>query len=158
MPIFVARQWFKHTVGFTRNEVSRRYVSETPEMWHPEEWRAKADNVKQGSSTTETIEDIIIDTKVYDLARDSVTTYNKMIEEGYAPEQARMILPQSMMTEFIETGNLASYARLCKLRLDAHAQKEIQWYAEAVAEHVSKLFPEAFGALMNMNGESIDVN
>jgi len=154
MPIFIARQWFKHTVGFTRNEVSRRYVSDSPEFWEPESWRKAADNVKQGSSEIniggwigtgntcylgETYTGAIYQLQEF---------YEMMIEHGVCPEQARMVLPQSMMTEFIETGNLASYARLCKLRLDPHAQKEIQWYAEAIASGMEELFPISWEALM----------
>lgn len=294
MPIFIARQWFKHMVGFTRNEVSRRYVDDAPEFYVPTEWRKRAENVKQGSSD----ETIVLDgsqkcaycgsemefkrkedekmkrfcstrcrehhyrkhthqgwasTKVgslkqsakkrgidfdmtaedlleigqpkvckylgmeLDYAADSIKpesasvnridprkgyvrgnieiisnkansmlldatpeelmtfvenvalvrrgvfvkqapsvhgfydniteTYNKMITEGVAPEQARMILPCSHYTEFIETGSLAAYARLAKLRLDPHAQKEVRMYAEAVDKIISPLFPVSWAEL-----------
>ena len=155
MPIFIARQWFKHTVGFTRNEVSRRYVSDTPEFWTPDEWRGKAESVKQGSSDKILPKPDFSDCtrnwyRTYeDSCKLSISIYEEMLQCGYAPEQARMVLPQSMMTEFIETGNLASYARLCKLRLDKHAQLEVQWYAEAIANECEKLFPVSWAALMN---------
>lgn len=294
MPIFVARQWFKHSVGFTRNEVSRRYVDSTPEFYVPKIWRKRAENVKQGSSDETVILDgsqkcahcgsemefkrkedekmkrfcsarcrdhhyrkhthkgwavskvaslrqsakkrgIAFDLTVEDLLEvgqpavckylgieldyaadsvkpesasvnridprlgyvkgnieiisnkansmlldatpeelmtfvenvalvrngvfvkqapsvrgfyDSITeTYNKMIAEGIAPEQARMILPCSHYTEFYETGSLAAYARLAKLRLDSHAQKETRLYAEAVSEIMARLFPVSWEAL-----------
>jgi thymidylate synthase (FAD) len=145
MPIFIARQWFKHQVGFTRNEVSRRYVSDTPELYIPKEWRARAENVKQGSSD-ETV-DYPHDYKLAHALQDIIDHYNGMLKYGVCPEQARMVLPQSMYTEFVETGSLAAYARLCKQRLDNHAQKEIQYYAEAVSKLINPLFPKSWEAL-----------
>lgn len=163
MPIFVARQWFKHMIGFTRNEVSRRYVDDTPEFFIPKEWRCRAENVKQGSSdelVTQLIhpeggEDLWgdLDNKfhpslhVHYAAQCAVDMYNALLDSGVCPEQARMVLPQSLYTEFIETGSLAAYARLAGLRLDGHAQKEIQWYAQAVDSILSNLFPVSWEAL-----------
>lgn len=153
MPIFVARQWFKHMIGFTRNEVSRRYVDDTPEFFCPDrgEWRLRAANVKQGSS-----EDLFPGTP-YSMQGSRFTPrgvmgicvemYEAMIAQGICPEQARMVLPQSMYTEFIETGSLAAYARLAGLRLDSHAQKEIRDYAQAVDSIMSQLFPVSWEAL-----------
>lgn len=149
MPIFIARQWFKHMVGFTRNEVSRRYVSDTPEVYVPVAWRAKADNVKQGSSENlARINDILLE-DVYKHLEEATFLYNEMISEGVCPEQVRMLLPQSMYTEFVETGSLAAYARLCKLRLDPHAQLEVRQYAHAVHSIIEPLFPVSWEALMN---------
>lgn len=132
VPIFVARQRFKHTVGFSYNEVSRRYVDELPEFFYPEVWRGRAENKKQGSSD-EVIESFEIDgikldiSKTYKFFIDQVSTlYNDMINAGVAPEQARMVLPQSMYTSYYVTGSLAAWARAYKLRSDEHAQKEIQ--------------------------------
>lgn len=144
MPIFVARQWFKHMIGFTRNEVSRRYVDDTPEFHMPHCWRGRAPNVKQGSSDEE------FEVNQYglgELYRYVTHLYEDLLKNNVAPEQARMILPQSMYTEFIETGSLAAYARLAGLRLDGHAQKEIQWYAQAVDSILSNLFPVSWEAL-----------
>lgn len=125
VPIFVARQRFKHMVGFTYNEVSRRYVSDEPSFFVPDVWRKAAENKKQGSGEdhqhTETF------SLVYSELIESVTNiYNAMIDEGVAPEQARMVLPQSMYTSYYVTGSLAAWARAYKLRIDPHAQKEIQ--------------------------------
>lgn len=164
MPIFVARQWFKHTVGFTRNEVSRRYVDDTPEFYVPKEWRKRAENVKQGSSD-ELITEIVHPEGALDLWGDydnkfhptlhvrysfqcAVDMYNALLASGVCPEQARMVLPQATYTEFIETGSLAAYARLASLRLDPHAQKETRAYAQAVDAIMSKLFPVSWEALM----------
>jgi len=158
MPIFIARQWFKHEVGFVRNETSRRYVDDPPQMYIPKMWRKRAANVKQGSSD-ETVELSDDGYHVPDsaapafvspglLVRLAVATYNGMIKMGIAPEMARMVLPQNMYTEFWETGPLAGYARIAKLRLDAHAQKEVQHYASAVDQIMRDLFPVSWGALM----------
>jgi thymidylate synthase (FAD) len=149
MPIFVAREWFRHTVGFSRNEVSRRYVDEAPEIWIPTEFRMRDANLKQGSKE-ESVED---NTAVQELYKETVeyvlATYDTLLEKKVAPEIARAILPQSMYTEFIETSSLAGYARLCGLRLDPHAQKEIQDYAQAVCSLLEPLFPVSWKALMS---------
>lgn len=133
VPIFVARQRFKHMVGFTYNEVSRRYVDTPPEIFYPKEWRKAAENRKQGSSDEVVVnwsDDEMPFHRIADsyelLMSDCLTLYQKMIEEGLAPEQARMVLPQSMYTSYYVTGSLAAWARAYKLRIDPHAQKEIQ--------------------------------
>lgn len=146
MPIAVARQWFKHQIGFTRNELSRRYVDTTPEIFSPDMWRKRADNVKQGSSDEcFTHRNTLV--SVTNLMEDAIKLYEQAISKGMCPEQARFFLPQAMYTEFIETGSLAAYSRLCKLRLDPHAQKEVRVYAEAVAEAIEGFFPESWKVL-----------
>ncbi len=148
MPIFLARQYFKHQIGITRNEISRRYVDDTPEFFAPEIWRARAANVKQGSKleAVETNEFII---KQYeDYLHGCESFYQHLLDSNVAPEQARMALPQSMYTEFVETGSLATYARIMKLRLDSHAQVEIQEFAKSIALIVEEKFPECYKALM----------
>jgi thymidylate synthase (FAD) len=150
MPIFIAREWFRHTVGFARNEVSRRYVDTPPEVWIPDDFRERDPNLKQGSKP-ESITDNETAVKAYIEAMDvSLTTYKRLLELGVAPEIARATLPQSMYTEFIETGSLAAYARLCALRLDPHAQKEIQEFAAAVSECCAIRFPVSWAALLNL--------
>ena len=148
MPIFVAREWFRHTVGFARNEVSRRYVDEPPEVWIPVELRERNPSLKQGSKDT-----VIACNEeyceIYQKAMDySLNVYNLMLEAKVAPEVARAVLPQSMYTEFIETGSLAAYARLCGLRLDPTAQKEIRDFAEAVSQCIAPLFPVSWAQLV----------
>ena len=149
MPIFVAREWFRHTIGITRNEVSRRYVTESPEFFTPAEWRSKAEHVKQGSGEAidapAKLREI---TDAYDHAvKTCVEAYETLLNCGVCPEQARMILPQSMMTEFIETGSLYAYARIWRLRTDPHAQKEIQHYAAQVGDVIENLCPVSWAAL-----------
>jgi thymidylate synthase (FAD) len=149
MPIFVAREWFRHTVGFSRNEVSRRYVDEAPEIWIPTEFRMRDANLKQGSKEESVAENDVVQELYKETVEYIVATYDTMLEKKVAPEIARAILPQSMYTEFIETGSLAAYARLCGLRLDPHAQKEIQDYAQAVCSLLEPLFPVSWKALMD---------
>lgn len=152
MPIFVARQWFKHQIGFTRNEVSRRYVDDTPELFFPKEWRERAENVKQGSKDGVHPQNDLIKQKSLELAKLQIEHYEWLISIGTAPEQARMELPQKMYTEFIETASLAAYARLAGLRLDPHAQLEVRRYAGSACGIVEKLYPYSWKELMAANG------
>jgi thymidylate synthase (FAD) len=149
MPIFVAREWYRHQIGFSRNEVSRRYVSDTPECWSPkdEDFRQKDKNVKQGSMDTAVPLADIARLTYEESIRDSVETYNQLLELRVAPEIARTVLPQSMYTEFIETGSLAAYARLYKLRKSPDAQREIQMYAGLIGDILAEKFPVSWKAL-----------
>lgn len=148
MPIFVAREWYRHQIGFARNEVSRRYVDFKAEVYAPKELRARDPKLKQGSKA-ESVEDN--DSVAVEMAKaldSAVESYETLLLSNVAPEVARMVLPQSMYTEFIETGSLAAYARLCQLRLDPTAQKEIQLYADAVSKLMEDKFPVSWAALM----------
>ena len=140
-PIFVARQLGKHQVGLVWNEVSRRYVDEEPEFFWPKEWRGKPVNAKQGSDG---VVDWQIDPRCVIIALD---TYESALIHGVAPEQARMILPQNMMTEFIWTGSLAAFSRVYKLRIDTHAQKEVQDIAVMLDKVINPLFPVGWKVL-----------
>lgn len=135
VPIFVARQRFKHMVDTDYNEVSRRYVSDAPDFFTPDAWRgAPTNGAKQGSSNTEVkwLENytsgpsISIDAAYKSFIEQAEQFYECMIDNDVAPEQARMILPQSMMTSYYVTSNLDAWRRCYKLRIDAHAQKEIR--------------------------------
>lgn len=149
VPIFVARQRFKHTVGFTYNEVSRRYVDDEPEFYIPDVWRKRAENVKQGS-LDEGVDGQQPWNNAYDYAMKFMTSiYNNMLADGVAPEQARMVLPQSMYTSYYTTGSLYAFARAYLLRSDAHAQKEIRDLAEQWDKVIRPLYPEAWGALVD---------
>lgn len=151
-PIFVARQLVKHQVGLAWNEVSRRYVDDEPEFWFPKEWRGKPVNAKQGSDgvVTEKAFGNFCELSVYpeELCNISLDLYADMIKKGYAPEQARMILPQNTMTEWIWSGSLAAFVRVCKLRLDPHAQLETQQIARHIRDLLVPHFPVSFNALM----------
>ena len=150
MPIFVAREWFRHTIGFARNEVSRRYVDSDPEMFLPEECRERDPKLKQGSKAELVKENRLCVSIIDEMNRKALHIYKGLLEQGVCPEQARMVLPQGMYTEFIETGSLAAYARLCKLRLDPGAQREIREYADAVVELLRPKFPVSWAALMGL--------
>jgi len=143
-PIFVARQLVKHQVGGVWNEVSRRYVDSEPEFFFPEQWRGRPVNAKQGSSGV--IEGVAYVTIVSTEA--SLKTYDWLLTQGVAPEQARMILPQNMMTEWYWTGSLMFFARVCRERLAPGAQLETREVAERIAEIVAPLFPVSWSALM----------
>jgi thymidylate synthase (FAD) len=149
MPIFVAREWYRHQIGFARNEVSRRYVDSTPECWVPasEDFRARDPKLKQGSRPDAVAEADEWRSKVAQSQKDAMALYESMITGGVAPEIARGILPQSMYTEFIETGSLSAYARLCALRISPDAQKEIRTYAGGLADLLIPRFPVSWTAL-----------
>ena len=147
VPIFVARQEFKHVVGFTRNETSRRYVDDAPTFFVPDVWRSRPDgSVKQGSGEDHS-ESELYASRYGRLLEQIECLYGDMIADGIAPEQARMVLPQSMMTSYYVTGSLAAFARLYRQRSDSHAQIEIQGLARQVGEIISPLFPVSWKAL-----------
>jgi thymidylate synthase (FAD) len=150
-PLFVLRQLGKHQVGFSWSEVSRRYISGTPEHYLPDadELRQAADNVKQGSKFTPILpqkgEELYEEMdELYDLA-DYV--YTKMLEEGVCAEQARMVLPQAMYTTTVTTGTLLGWYHLWKLRTEEHTQAETREYAKAIGDIMKDLFPLSWGAL-----------
>ena len=147
MPIFVAREWFRHQIGFARNEVSRRYVDSDPEFWMPEELRERDSNKKQGSKEVKIQYNGHCLTKMKKHQEESLELYKYLLEYKVCPEQARAVLPQSMITEFIETGSLAAYARLYKLRTDPTAQREIQELAACVGNLLEEKFPISWKAL-----------
>ena len=148
MPIFVAREWFRHQIGFARNEVSRRYVDEKAVCYVPDVVRARDAKLKQGSKAEGVEYNQVARAYIADLNDKAVETYETLLGLGVAPEVARTILPQGMFTEFIETGSLAAYARLVNLRLDPAAQWEIRQYADAVCDVVKEKFPVSWAALV----------
>ena len=149
VPIFVARQRFKHVIGFSYNEISRRYVSYEAETYTPNEWRKAALNKKQGSSD-ETV-DINPSNQIVDIYQQAVDsslwTYDRLIQKGVCPEQARMVLPQSTYTEYYVTGSLYAWARAFNLRSSSDAQKEIQDLAWKWDEILMEKFPYSWVAL-----------
>jgi thymidylate synthase (FAD) len=149
-PIFVARQLVKHQIGLTWNEVSRRYVDDQPEFWWPDEWRLRAENVKQGSSE----ETIPIDLFWQNAHQHNALSHYKMLlDSGVAPELARIVLPLNVYTEWYWTGSLMAFARVCKQRLDPHAQKETQEIAKGIADICAEKFPVSWGVLVRTSKE-----
>ncbi len=141
-PIFVARQLAKHQVGAAWNEESRRYVDDAPEFYYPDEWRGRAKNVKQGSGVVMDDGDQYLVNMTYEAAMEhAMKAYHTLLKRGVAPEMARSILPQSTYTTWIWTGSLFFFARMCKLRLDPHAQKETRDVAQQIYNHCQNIFP-----------------
>ena len=141
-PVFVARQLVKHK--FLRwNEVSRRYVDSEPEFYVPSVWRGKSADKKQGSEGSITISDDIVE-EVYD---DIIARYRLLLDIGVCPEQARMVLPQSMMTEWYWSGSLDAFADMCNLRCKPDTQYETQVVAGHIDTEMLKLFPISWEAL-----------
>ena len=143
-PVFVARQLVKHQVGLVWNEVSRRYVDDEVEFYEPTEWRLAAENKKQGSSD-ETIPFSVASTHQW-----CKQTYENLLSAGVAPEMARMVLPQSMYTEWYWSGTLYAFARVCNLRCKPDAQKETQMVADQIDVLAKELFPNSWEALRDV--------
>ena len=157
-PIAIHAQFMKHTVGFAHNTQSRRYISDTPEVFLPTFRTAPQGNVKQGSgdvipnnggSDWEKPDQSFLQEFYNVNTKACIDAYNYMIEQGVSPEQARFVLPQGVMTEWVSTGSLYAWARLYNLRTDPHAQKEIQFLAHEVDKIVGDLFPVSWQALTN---------
>ncbi|WP_018868293.1 MULTISPECIES: FAD-dependent thymidylate synthase [unclassified Thioalkalivibrio] len=139
-PVPIRTQCFKHKQGFVENEESRRYISSIPELFIPDEFRQKAESVKQGSGGVHP--DSEYWKNVYwDHCSWGLTLYEEMLVEGICPEQARFVLPQGVEVNWIWTGNLAAFARYFCQRTEPHAQKESQDLAKEIGEILSDLFP-----------------
>lgn len=146
-PIFVARQLVKHK--FLRwNEISRRYVDDEPEFYVPGVWRGKSKDKKQGS-------DGVAQTWVsdWDTYSHALKIYTDLLKDGVAPEQARMVLPQSTMTEWWWSGSLDAFASMCKLRCKSDTQYETRLVANQISEVMSGLFPVSWAALVGEKHE-----
>ena len=144
-PIFVARQLVKHK--FLRwNEISRRYVDDEPEFYHPAAWRGRSADKKQGSQGE-------VDTAIDPDYINTLSTqiYKNLLKQEVAPEQARMVLPQSTMTEWYWSGSLDAFAAMCKLRCASDTQYESRIVADQISELMKELFPVSWEALMEMS-------
>ena len=145
-PIFVARQLVKHK--FLRwNEISRRYVDDEPEFYVPDVWRGRSEDKKQGSEgevKLRTLDAAIISDSPYD----ALSAYKAALNSGVAPEQARMVLPQSTMTEWYWSGSLDAFADMCRLRLPADTQQETRVVAQQVDTIMKDLYPVSWVALI----------
>jgi thymidylate synthase (FAD) len=150
-PIFVARQLVKHQY-LRWNEISRRYVDDEPEFYLPDVWRGRSADKKQGSDG---VVDYGVLTDFYDRC---LFEYAEMLDFGVAPEQARMVLPQSTMTEWYWSGSLDAFASMCKLRLKEDTQYESRLVAKQISEVMDKLYPVSWEALVSSseaaNGEA----
>ena len=149
-PIFVARQLVKHK--FLRwNEISRRYVDDPPEFYVPEVWRGRSADKKQGSDGVVDIDDFIfnVDPEYGDDYKEGcLNVYMRLLEVGVAPEQARMVLPQSTMTEWYWSGSLDAFADMAKLRCKEDTQYETRLVADQISKEMKQLFPVSWEALV----------
>ena len=145
-PVAVARQLVKHK--FLRwNEISRRYVKNEPECFLPDIWRTAPENSKQGSGGPHDNSDNL-SAAAQDLYAKAVHMYNAFIELGVAPEQARLVLPQAMYTEWYWSGSLDAFAAMCKLRCASDTQQESRIVAQEISDHMLDIFPVSWAALM----------
>jgi len=150
-PVFVARQLVKHK--FLRwNEISRRYVDDEPEFYVPDVWRGRSADKKQGSEGEVRLGNSVKDNLVWGEA-ECLTNYRWLLNAGVAPEQARMVLPQSMMTEWYWSGSLDAFADMCRLRCKPDTQYESRLVADQISAEMAKLFPVSWEALMEKNDE-----
>jgi thymidylate synthase (FAD) len=148
-PIFVARQLVKHK--FLRwNEISRRYVDDEPEFYVPDAWRGRSADKKQGSEGVVTLYEDHQMRQAYhptEINVYSLETYSYLLEQGVAPEQARMVLPQSTMTEWYWSGSLDAFADMCNLRCKSDTQAETRVVAQQIDHKMIELFPVSWDAL-----------
>ena len=142
-PVFVARQLVKHQVGLVWNEVSRRYVDDAPELYRPDSWRGRPQNSKQGSEGEVKL-DQTINYNMETTMESCLILYNSLLQKGVAPEQARMVLPQSMMTEWYWSGTLYAFARVCNLRCKPDTQLETQEVANEIDRLTNEAFPRSW--------------
>jgi len=147
VPLFLARQLMKHQAGLTWNEESRRYVDDIPQFYMPDGWRKRPeDSIKQGSGGRHPFSPRW--SRFYeDHIDESICLYRDMLRDGIAPEMARMVLPQSMMVNFIWSGNLLAFFHVYKLRSGEGAQEEAMVFAEKLKEAIEPEFPESWAAL-----------
>ena len=155
-PIFVARQLVKHK--FLRwNEISRRYVDDEPEFYAPDVWRGRSADKKQGSEGVVDLDEVhfctdswvqTLGSQLEILSGEMEDTYKALIEEGVAPEQARMVLPQSTMTEWYWSGSLDAFADMCRLRCKGDTQYESRLVADQVSTIMQGLYPVSWAALI----------
>ena len=143
-PVFVARQLVKHEY-MPWNEISRRYVDDDPEIYYPpnDVWRGRSKDKKQGSEG-----EVKSNANVFYYNTKALMLYNQQLDEGVSPEQARMHLPQSMMTEWYWSGTLYAFAKMCQLRLKEDTQEETQYVASKIALTMAKIYPTSWDALM----------
>lgn len=158
-PIFVARQLVKHEY-MPWNEISRRYVDDEPELYIPDTWRGRSADKKQGSDGVVDLSAIkdtdhntailgsgTLEGHVIEISEWLCETYRLLVSKGVAPEQARMVLPQSTMTEWYWSGTLYAFAKMCQLRCAKDTQQESREVAMQVSEYMEKLYPVSWDAL-----------
>ena len=156
LPMFLARQFVKHQIGGVWSEESRRYISDEPGVWFPDEWHTRPEDVKQGSGAVIThmqwndggdLETEEIDPIVQEITRQQLYAYGQMVKGGVAPEEARIVLPLNTMTTVTWTGSLLFWSRVCNQRVDSHAQLAAQELGRQIADIVRPRYPVSWAAL-----------
>ena len=147
-PVPIRTQAFKHKIGMVENEESRRYISSTPEIYIPEFFRSKPEgSIKQGSAGEHPRSDEFLK-RYKEKTEECVGLYLTMLNGGICPEQARFILPQGAIVNWIWTGNLVSFANFYNKRTDTNAQYEVRLLAESVGKQIAEIFPVSWKALI----------
>ena len=145
-PVFVARQLVKHEY-MPWNEISRRYVDAEPELYEAPIGRGRSEDKKQGSYG-----EVESNANVLYYNKNALMMYKQLLDEGVAPEQARMVLPQSMMTEWYWSGTVFSFAKMCSLRCKDDTQAETRVVADAIDEEMENLYPMSWESLREYMG------
>lgn len=146
-PVPIARQAFKSKIGFVESEESRRYIKSTPEVYVPDVFRAAPEgSIKQGSGEAHEASEFWRGSYL-EATHKAIFLYEKMIDDGVCPEQARFVLPQGTMVNWVWTGSLLAFARFYKLRSDSHAQQEVQILARGIDRILRSLYPVSWSAL-----------
>lgn len=150
-PIFILRQWQKHQVGCSWNEMSRRYVDTPPDVYKFEKWHSRPDkSLKQGAG--EILNDQVSANEIYnEIIKASLKSYQDLLDLNVAPEQARAVLPQSMLTSCIWTASLQSALHFVSLRAASNAQSEIRQYSDLIANDIESFFPVTYKAYRELN-------
>lgn len=159
VPLFIRSQIHRHRT-FSYNEISRRYTEERIEFWKPTTWRKQSSSNKQASSD-EVVDPSspmfgewisskppTIEEQFVVLTKACRNNYEELLKAGVTREQARAVLPQSLLTQFYMTGNLRNWQHFVKLRTDTHAQYEIQVVANRISEKLASIYPESWKNLM----------
>jgi thymidylate synthase (FAD) len=147
-PVPIRTQCFKHKIGFVESEESRRYITSKPEFFVPDHFRAKAEDVKQGSAGIHPNNEHWMD-EYKSLAEESIATYLAAIDDGVCPEQARFFLIQGVEVNWVWTGSLYAFAQAAVARLDSHAQKEVRDLFTQVDSIIRPLYPVSWAALVD---------
>ena len=146
LPMFLARQFVKHQIGGTWSEESRRYISDEPGVWFPEEWHMRPEDVKQGSGSAHPHQQRVTDA-TRAITASSLHGYDDMLRAKVAPEEARIVLPLNTMTTVTWTGSLLFWSRVCNQRVDSHAQLAAQELGRQIADIVRPRYPVSWAAL-----------
>ena len=146
VPIFLARQFVKHQIGGVWSEESRRYISDEPGVWFPDEWHSRPEDIKQGSGGAHPYQQRVTDAATASTAS-SLCAYYDLLSAGVAPEEARIVLPLNTMTTVVWTGSLLFWSRVCNQRVDSHAQLAARELGKKITGIVAPLFPVSWEAL-----------